>query len=153
MKKVFELLLVIMILLFFASNASAQTWHQLNQGTLQWEHPGTLSNGDPIPAGDTAFFRVWIKLGMEGIPIELSNDVQIVGIDQTYTKPITVSDEGRFFAGVDAVRWVGGDSGIEQASTVAWSYDPASVTNGEIWGIESYYAPAAPTQFAYANVP
>lgn len=147
-------LFVLCGIMLVAAPAMAETVVRLNQGTVQWTHDGTLANGLPIPTDDAAFFRLFIKFGLEGDPILVEDNHAYIPGTSVYEQTITISTEGRAYVGVQAIRWVGGDSGAEYVSETAWSHDPNAVPAGEdTWVIDSYYGPSRATDFIYLNAP
>lgn len=129
--------LIVFLLLFFAPACFAQVWHPANQATVEWDAVTKRSDGSAIPAGDTVKYQVWSRLGTAGTPAK-------VGAEITATQlVISYSVEGRYFAGVQAIRYpVGETAGV--ASAVSWSSDPLVCAGGTAFGIVYYLPLAAP---------
>ena len=121
------------ILFFFSGVAYGQTWHTANQVTVAWDAVTTLSNGGPIPAGDSVKYKVWLKNAVTGgDPTELG---EITDLEYT----ITLNTEGKYFVGVSALRYTSEDMLLNE-STISWS-DVAECTGVEgLFGIQ-YFLP------------
>ncbi len=120
------------------------TWYPIEQKTIAWEAVTTLSNGDPIPAGDVIKYDVFIE--------DLNSSVQtnLGETDQT-SYAITFPYDGEFRTGVRSIRYIdkNGDGAIDQLdgglnikSTITWS---------DIVGIPEPFGFRTTTQFAYVD--
>ena len=106
--------LVDFILVFSVGVVYGQTWHTANQATVAWDAVTTLSNGDPVPAGDIVRYKVWLKNAVTGgEPVELGEVAEL-----EYT--ITLNTEGKYFVGVSALRYTSENILISK-STICWS--------------------------------
>ena len=125
--------LVIIGTLFFLSGAAwGQTWHTANQATVAWDAVTTLSNGDPVPAGDIVKYKVWLKNAMTGgEPVELGEVAEL-----EYT--VTLNTEGKYFVGVSALRYTSENILIGE-SIICWSDTVACTAEGP-FGIQ-YFLP------------
>lgn len=137
MKKMWAILV---ILVFMATGlALAQTWHTANQATVEWDAVTTLDNGDPVPAGDTIEYTVYLSNAITD-PNKL-NPAEIATITDT-SQVITLVDEGSYFVGVKATRKIADGTNVGE-SAVAWSDDPQYVQAGETFGLRYFLPPAA----------
>ncbi|MHC4537465.1 MAG: hypothetical protein ACYS6K_26290, partial [Planctomycetota bacterium] len=106
-------LLIACLILLFAFGAHALEWRSTNQATISWDPVTTLVNGDPIPATDLIRYRIYLK--ESGTTAELFVDE--IGFS-TYT--ITLSTEGKYIVGIQAVRY--DSAGVEVGeSEINWS--------------------------------
>jgi len=139
MKKTIFLSVLIGAFLFsVAAFAQQVNWHVTNQVTVVWDAPTTLSNGNPIPSDNSLKYRVYIK---RDAPDAQAQEVTTDPISETqYT--ITLSEEGRYFVGVRALRFDANDTQISE-SAISWSNDPNVVANGEEFGVQ-YFVPPSP---------
>ena len=130
MKKI--LLLAVLFFFGFIGIAQAQTWHTANQVTVAWDAVTTLSNGDPIPSGDSISYNIYIKL-------EDGTNLEHVGTTNMLTHTITFNAEGRYFIGFQTVRVPEGET-EQQLSATVWSSDPAICANNEDFGVKFFLA-------------
>lgn len=130
MKK--KLALVILVLFMLAPVvALAQTWYTANQATVAWDPVA------PIATGDVIRYQVYTKVGATGTPAK-------VGTEITATQmAITFSVEGRYFVGVQTVRYPTGETVGTPSATIAWSNIAADCAAAGPFGIVYYVAPGA----------
>ncbi len=134
-------LFVVLLVLFLAGIALAQTWHTANQATVAWDAV-LLDNGDPIPPTDTIEYVVYLSNAITD-PNKL-NPVE-VATTTNLEQLITLNVEGSYFVGVKAVRKIADGTNVGE-STVAWSDDPQYVQNGQTFGLRYFLPPAAPRE-------
>lgn len=138
MKK--QLSMAVLILLVIVGVAFAQTWHTANQATVEWDAVTVLGNGDPLPAGDTVEYVVYLANAITDP--NKDNPSEVATIPDT-SHLITLNVEGSYFVGVKAVRKIA-DGTVVGESEVAWSDDPQYCQNGETFGLRYFQPPAAP---------
>ena len=138
MKK--KLALMVLVLFVLAPMvALAQTWYTANQATVAW---------DPVPpvaTGDTIKYQVYTRVGTTGTPVKVGNEITATQL------AITFSVEGRYYVGVDAVRYPSGETAGIRSATISWSSNAADCSSAGPFGIVFYVAPAAAT--GLRNVP
>ena len=111
MRKIWILVLIVMLAAFTV--AFSQTVHWADQKTVTWDAPTHLSNGNPIPPGDTIAYRTYLK----------HEDDSVEYIEETLDFPYVVTiPEGVFDFGVCAVRYIPGVS-TPGVSLIIWSSD------------------------------
>ena len=134
-------LFVVLLVLFLAGIALAQTWHTANQATVAWDAV-LLDNGDPIPPTDTIEYVVYLSNAITDPdkinPVEVATTTNLEQL-------ITLNVEGSYFVGVKAVRKIADGTNVGE-STVAWSDDPQYVQNGQTFGLRYFLPPAAPRE-------
>lgn len=126
-------LALIMVLLFVLAPmvALAQTWYTANQATVAWDAVA------PIATGDTIKYQVYTKIGTAGTPAK-------VGAEITATQmAITFNVEGRYYVGVQTVRYPTGETVGTPSATIAWSNIAADCAAAGPFGIVYYVAPGA----------
>lgn len=130
MKK--KLALVILVLFMLAPMvALAQTWYTANQATVAWDPVA------PIATGDVIRYQVYTKIGASGTPVK-------VGAEITATQlAITFNTEGRYFVGVQTLRYPTGETVGIPSATIAWSNIAADCAAAGPFGIVYYVAPGA----------
>ena len=133
-------LFVVLLVLFLAGVAFAQTWHTTNQATVEWDAITTLSNGDPLPATDTVEYVVYLANAITD-PGK-TNPSEIARTTDT-SQLITLNVEGQYFVGVKAIRKIADGTEVGE-SEVAWSDLPQYCQNGETFGLRYFLPPAAP---------
>lgn len=134
MKKV--LLTLALVVLLFAAPAFGQVeWVTANQVTIGWDAV-TDAGGGPIPSGDTVLYRVYIK--------DLKTDAEsMVGETDTLTYTITFISEGRYIAGVQAIRVPEGETQM-LPSTITWSNSTDAVAVPNPFAFVYYENPLSP---------
>ena len=113
---------------------SAFEWIGTNQATIEWNPVTTISGDDPIPAGDTIKYRIYTKTEPGGIET-------FIGETDKLTYTITFSTEGRYVAGVRAVR-VPKDQSMETLSPYTWSNSTDRKAVPVPFGLEYYLNPS-----------
>lgn len=127
---------VLMIALLCASISFGQTWHIANQITVGWDEVTTLANGDPIPAGDSIAYEIFLKNSETGEETYIDNTAETQYL-------FTLSDGDKYFTGVRTVRNIQGENDVIR-SAISWSDNPAVCQNNENFGI-MYYIPPGDT--------
>lgn len=128
---VVALLFVTLMWCFHPGVAQSQTWYPTNQITLAWDPVTTLDGGDPIPAGMTIQYRVYIAPVLDGGGI--GTPEQKVVTNTTQQVPITFTVQGKYWVGVMSALMEGQ---VEVAtSTINWSNDPANCQGNVAFGV------------------
>jgi len=142
-------IIVALMMVLIAGMANAQdNWHTANQTTVAWEASTTLLNGDPVPAGDTVTYKVYLKNYNTGDETLLTTDGN--GISETqYT--ITFTAEGLYIVGISAVRLPEGETETME-STICWSDMPDCVdAGGGTFGVKFFQVTATPQGLRIIN--
>jgi hypothetical protein len=134
MKKHWKITVLIVVMLFVAGIALAQTWHTANQATVAWDAVA-------VPAGSTVEYVVYLANAVTDP--NKDNPVEIA-VTTDLEQLITLNVEGSYFAGVKARRILTADGSNVGESEVAWSDDPQYCLNGETFGLRYFVPPAAP---------
>jgi len=108
MKKIFSILLTMVMVLFFGMTVQAIEWHTANQITVAWD-----ANPD-VTAPDVLKYGVYTKMLPNGEPVLLHEQ-------DTTVVTITFQAEGRYIIGVTSIRYVGSATGERLESVVNWS--------------------------------
>lgn len=104
-------------LLFVCSTVGAVEWKKTNQATVAWDAVTTLVDGSAIPAGDVLKYRVYLA-NAQTDP-DKANPALLGETDQLEYL-ITLNTEGRYWVGVQTVRY--DSAGVElEVSTINWS--------------------------------
>ena len=131
------LLAVIAILLSTAVSAfAADQVITTNQITVGWDPVTTLSDTTALPADHTIEYEVFSE---DVNTLEVSSVGQVASLQSL----ITFTNEGRYYVGVEALRY---DSGhvLLSKSGIAWSGNPQSVSGGQTFIVQYFIAPALP---------
>lgn len=135
-------LVVIGALLLIASfgTASAETWHRTNQATFAWDAVTTLQDGTTIPANDVVRYNVFMKNKQTGVETQVSENI----LETQAT--ITFSQEGFWYLGAQALRYVSVDGMVPDTETpytseISWSSDPLVCFEGVAFGIRFHVPP------------
>ena len=117
---------------------AAVTLYPPDQSTIAWDAVTTLSNGNPIPTGDTVGYKVY--LSHDGL-LPDGNPVEITAI-QYYTLTFPAGEDV-WFAGVSGVRTPQGTT-LKIESSITWSNstDAAAVPGGP-FGWRTYLGPGS----------
>lgn len=126
-----KLIRAIVVGVLIASPVGAQQWYTANQITFAWDPV------DKIVSTDTIKYQPAVKM-TGGVPVAVGPEV----IDTRAT--ISFQSEGRYYLCVQALRYPQGESSPLR-SEFACSDNPASVLNGQTFGVAYYLAPPAPT--------
>jgi len=125
-------LLIILVILIFASPAMAQTWYTANQVTLAWDVEAKVLATDQANKYQVYSRNDLVSLGSK------------IGAEITATQLlISLSVEGRYYLGVKSIRYPAGETvGIPSVGT-AWS-NVAADTNNSPFGVSYFTAPIYP---------
>jgi len=130
MKK--KLALIVLVLFVLAPMvALAQTWYTANQATVAWDAVA------PIATGDVIKYQVYTKVGTSGTPAKVGGEITATQLALTFTV------EGRYFVGVQTIRYPTGETVGIPSATTAWSNVAADCAAAGPFGIVYYVAPGA----------
>lgn len=133
MFQLFLSLFIVLSLLGITQPVQAQmNWRTANQITIGWDPVTTLSDGQPLPAGEVFVYKIYIRTDPAGTPVATD---QII---TSNTATITFTSDGAFDVGVSTVRF--GNNAIISESTIAWSNDPTVTQGGAIFGAKYFRA-------------
>ena len=136
-----KLLIVLFVMLLAASGAWAQTWHTANQTSVRWDAVTQNTSGELLTGELT--YSLYLANAVTD-PSKANPSLVAEGITETrYT--ITLNVEGKFFAGIKAVRSVDGE--IVGESEMSWSDDPLVVFEGNTFGLRYFLPPAGAIGF------
>jgi len=119
------------------SLADVSTWKTANQVTVAWDAVTALSDGRPLPAGDTIQYEVY-----SGTDTTKANPTLITTVATTQTT-ITFPNEGRFLVGLKSIRRDSTTAKIGESALV-WSDDPVVCQNGQTFGVIYFISPGNP---------
>jgi hypothetical protein len=119
-------LVLVAALVLVAGLAFAQQWHTANQATVKWDS-----------VGDGIVYDVWL-VDSKTDPDKTNPAVIGTDVDAT-TFLITLNVEGRYFAGVQAKRYVDGE--LVGVSEMSWSDDPLVCLDGNTFGLRYFIPP------------
>lgn len=140
--------LVFMAVLFFPGLVCAQgvTWFKLGQADIQWDMAIDLENGDPIPEGVTAKYRVYVA------PEGEKPNLRLLGETEELTFTIGVPGEGRWIVGVSSVRYEMVDDVLTEIneSEINWS-DTDGEWTPEPFGFDFHFELRAPKNLHRVN--
>jgi len=126
MKK--TIVMLVAMSFFFAVAVGAQQWHTANQATVAWEDTNEM---------DGIVYDVWLANSKtdpgKTNPVVIGTDIEAT------TFLITLNVEGRYFAGVQAKRYVDGE--LVGVSEMSWSDDPLVCLDGKTFGLRYFVPP------------
>lgn len=133
MKKI--AIITIAILFLLVAIAISQIWYPLDSKGIQWNAPTMTTGGNPIPADNILKYHVYSRNEVTGAEVCLTAEPILE--TQYY---VTITEEGRYWLGVQALRYLDDGTLVAEPSEIAWSDDPAVVVNGQTWGILYYFS-------------
>jgi len=136
MKRLLASLLGLFLVFAPVALAEVGNWHVANQTTVAWDAVTVLSDGSPLPTGDTIEYKIYLANSVTD-PSK-TNPVE-VGRTAALQFTITLGTEGRFLVGFQSIRISGGADVGE--SVIAWSDDPAACLNNETFGLVYFLPP------------
>lgn len=127
------------MILAFAQVGFCVEWKTTNQATAAWDAVTTLDDGSALPAGNTVKYRVYLS---NAVTDPDKANPALLGETDQLEYVITLNAEGKYFVGVQSVRF------DETATEVGVSAINWSDTNGAAtpnpFGLVHYLPPAAP---------
>jgi hypothetical protein len=130
---------ILIITLLLVPCASSVEWKATNQATAAWDAVITLEGGDPLPASHTVKYRVYLS---NAITDPDKANPALLGETDQLQFVITLNAEGKYFVGVQSVRY--DESAVEvSASSVNWS-DVNGAATPNPFGLVHYLFPASP---------
>lgn len=127
---------LIFLMIFVSSNALALDWHTANQKTVAWDPVMTMDNGKPIPEGNIVKYQTYVVDAIADHDKQNPIDAGIVDINE---KIFTLSNEGKYYIGVQALRYV--DDELVGQSIIVWSDNPVVCKNEQTFGLKFYFMP------------
>ena len=128
-------LVLIAALVLIASPVFGQAWHTANQASLAWDAVTTNTAGDVL-TGDITYSVYLVNATTD--PNKANPALVAEGIVATGLT-VTLGTEGRFLAGVRAVRSIDGE--VVAESEMSWSDDPLVVLDGKTFGLRYFLPP------------
>lgn len=127
-----KLIIIIAAILILASPAFSQTWYTANQVTLAWDAVPKVQTTDQANKYQVYSRNDLVSLG------------QKIGGEITATQLlITFTTEGKYYLGVEAIRYPAGETTGLPSATKAWS-NVAADTNNNPFGVMFFVLPGAP---------
>jgi len=111
-------------------------WYPTNQATIAWTPVTTMENGKPIPEGSIIKYQTYLADAMADP--EKQNPID-TGIVEVAEKTFTLTTEGKYYAGIWALRYVGGE--LVGQSTISWSNNLIVCKDGKTFGLKHYFIP------------
>jgi hypothetical protein len=113
------------------SSVFSQTWYPANQKTVGWDAVTQLDDGSPIPPDQSIRYQIYIALSTDTTK---ANKVNIGNSIMTQFV-VTFPAEGKYFIGMEAERLDSTGAVISKSTTISWSDDPASCSDGTTFGV------------------
>jgi hypothetical protein len=127
-----KILMIAAILILTALSTHAQTWHTANQVTVAWDAVA------PTASGDTIRYQVYSRT-------DTVSAGQAVGGEVTATQLlISFAQEGRYYLGVETIRYPQGETVGIRSANKAWSNVATDCGPDGPFGVVYYVAPGAP---------
>ena len=127
-------LFAVLLVLFLAGVAFAQTWYTANQATVEWD-------AVTVPADSTVEYVVYLANAITD-PGK-TNPTEVATTTNT-SQLITLGTEGSYFVGVKSRRLLTADGSNVGESDISWSDDPTRVLGGATFGLRYFLPPDAP---------
>lgn len=136
MKKFLTIVCVVVIGFCFINSAAAVEWHTANSTRVGWD--AVTKSSDGSVTFDPAEITYQVYIVNSATDPQKTNPVKIGAPISGTEETITLNVEGRYIAGVSAIRTVDGTRIGE--SDIAWSDQTPNP-----WGIQFYAIPPSPT--------
>ena len=122
---------LILILLFFAvpAMAQAQTWYSANQVTLAWDAVAKV-----LPTDQTNKYQVYSRNDLVSLGTKIGGEITATQLVVSFTV------EGRYYLGVEAIRYPVGETVGIKSATKSWSNVAADTANNP-FGVTFFAAP------------
>lgn len=129
-------IIVLLLLLTPAIAFAVDNWHTANQITVAWDAVTQLSDGSPVPPTSTINYKIYIR------PDGAASPITEIASGTATQATITLVAEGKYVAGIKAVRIESGETISESA--ISWSDDPIVVSAAGTFGVIYFRAPKVP---------
>jgi len=124
---------LILGILFLASTGFAQTWYTANQVTLAWDAVPKVLTTDQANK-----YQVYSRNDLVSLGTKIGSEITATQL------VISFSTEGRYYLGVESIRYPIGETVGIPSLTKAWS-NVAADTNNSPFGVMFFTAPAQPS--------
>lgn len=139
-----RLVTIIGILALLYSPALAVDWTTANQSTIGWDAVTTNTEGDPIPVGDTVEYDLYL---VKESSSDRDTDKIKKGTTDQLQYILTFNQEGRWLAGIQAVRIPAASPEDKKYSTLIWSDSTDISLVPKPFGFIYFASPADPGGF------
>jgi hypothetical protein len=129
MKKLFMVSVMVMLM---AGVANAQTWYTANQVTFAWDAVSKVQ-----PTDQTNKYQVYSRTDT------VSNGVKVGGEITATQLAVSFTVEGRYFLGVEAIRYPAGETVGIVSATKGWSNVAADAAGGVPFGVVYFVRPGS----------
>jgi hypothetical protein len=133
------LVLLVVLLGFFSGSilnaATTITWKATNQATVAWDVVNTFDDNSAFPAGTTIQYGVYTRKDID--PPLAPPAVQVTTVNVP-TATITFATEGKYYVGVQSLRFDTGVHNVGGDSTIAWSDVDTNCQGGVPFGFTFY---------------
>jgi hypothetical protein len=121
-----------LLFLFLVSPAAGQTWYTANQVTFAW---------DPVPkvqpTDQTNKYQVYSRTDT------VSNGVKVGGEITATQLAVSFTVEGRYYLGVEAIRYPAGETVGIVSATKGWSNVAVDAAGGVPFGVVYFVRPGS----------
>ena len=122
-------LIIILAIIIFAAPAIAQTWYTANQVTLAWDAVPKVLTTDQANK-----YQVYSRNDLVSLGSKIGGEITAAQLVVSFTT------EGRYYLGVEAIRYPTGETVGIKSSTKAWS-NVAADTNNSPFGVSFFAVP------------
>jgi hypothetical protein len=139
-----RLVTIIGILALLCSQAIAIDWTTANQSTVGWDAVTMNVEGVPIPVGDTIQYDLYL---VKESSVDRETDKIKKGTTDELQYIFTFNQEGRWLAGIQAVRTPAASPEDKKYSTLIWSDNADASLVPKPFGFVYFASPADPGGF------
>jgi hypothetical protein len=125
-------LIIVLAILLLAVPAFSQTWYPANQVTIAWDEVPKVLTTDQANK-----YQVYSRNDLVSLGAKIGGEITATQL------LISLTVEGRYYLGVEAIRYPQGETTGIPSATKAWS-NVAADTNNSPFGILFFTAPAQP---------
>ena len=128
-----KLILILGIMCLWVGVGNAQTWYTANQVTLAWDAVPKVLTTDQANK-----YQVYSRNDLVSLGTKIAGEITATQL------VISFSTEGRYYLGVESIRYPAGETVGIKSVTKAWSNNAAD-TNNSPFGVMFFTAPAQPS--------
>jgi hypothetical protein len=131
-------LLIIISILLTASLSNAQTWWTANQVTVAWDAVAPPKDAQGVDLPGVIKYQTYYRTDLVSLGTILGGEVE------QPQATVTVPGEGRFWLGVETVRYVDGQPTPFRSTRKAWSNVAEDCGPDGPFGVMFFIAPGSP---------
>ena len=125
-----KLIAIAILLIATAAPAMAQTWYTANQVTFAWDAVAKVQ-----PTDSENKYQVYTRNNVSDPGVKIGGEITATQL------VVSFSAEGRYYLGVEAIRYPSGETVGIRSATKAWSNVAADAAGAIPFGVMFFAAP------------